>query len=191
MPPPADQSVARKRVGAMSSPNRIAPGGAVRSLVGCQRVEHLLAYILQVGRPCAEIFVVRRFIAGDLAGERVGPRLVGCPACVDRVESRAGERIVGEHGRLELQHVRRFAGRRRCKHRKLLRRRFDRGLQRLRFRRRRAFGNIAGCATVQAEDRAFRIASGSGRSAQPKRSGHGLRPRSLRRNPARPARPKP
>ena len=43
---------------------------------GCQRVEHLLAYVLQVGRPRPEIFVVRRFVAGDLSGERVGPRLV-------------------------------------------------------------------------------------------------------------------
>ncbi len=49
MPPPADQSVARKRVGAMSSPNRIAPGGAIISPSRGQDIEHLLANVLEVG----------------------------------------------------------------------------------------------------------------------------------------------
>ncbi len=156
-----------------------------------QRVEHLLADVLQVGSARAKIFVVRRLVAGDLNGQCSGPRCVCLSACTDRIERRTGERIVGKHGKLELQHVGGVAGRGGGKHSELLRCRLDRGLQRVGFRCRRTFGDIAGCIAVQAEDRAFRVAPRSGRSRQPKRSGHGLRPRPPRRNPARPARPEP
>ena len=89
MPPPADQSVARKRVGAMSSPNRIAPGGALPVSGGGQRVEHLLADILQVGGPRPEIFVVGCLVAGDLA--RPAHRTTPCrPARPSAIASKAG-----------------------------------------------------------------------------------------------------
>ena len=74
---------------------------------------------------------------------RLTHALSAVAACVDRVEGRAGERIVGEHGSWNssmsaASPVDAAASTASCSDR-----RFDRGLQRLRFRRRRAFGDIA------------------------------------------------
>ena len=83
MPPPRLQSVSRKRVGAMSSPNRMAPAGSLRRRHPVSAAQHLVADVLQVGRAGPEIIVVGNLVADDLGVEGVDPGIVGRP-CLRR-----------------------------------------------------------------------------------------------------------
>ena len=60
MPPPADQSVSRKRVGVTSSPTRIAPGGSASVRRAGEVAQHAVAQVGEVGGAGAKIVVVRR-----------------------------------------------------------------------------------------------------------------------------------
>ena len=103
MPPPRLQSVSRKRVGAMSSPNRMAPGGLASSPPSVSAAQHLAADVLQVGGAGAEILVVGNLVADDLGIDRIDPGIVGGHAFGDRREGRFGQRLVLQHGELEFE----------------------------------------------------------------------------------------
>ena len=69
-------------------------GGKRRRAMRRQMVQHLVANVLEIGCPGAEIAVLGGLVAGDLVLQAGAPGIVGLRALLDRGEGRTGQGLV-------------------------------------------------------------------------------------------------